>query len=142
LVSERVFPFLGIRARQLCMLGQGQALRQCALSSNNVYLQDTAVAMAILVHQPIFDDPRHHLILWLPFRTQGSAISLRIGSLYGREKLRYRVGCSRDGPEDSKRTYLQDLIQNDAQDIWEMLGPQRGILIISGPLGLRTKCLL
>ncbi|OAX32629.1 riboflavin synthase domain-like protein [Rhizopogon vinicolor AM-OR11-026] len=53
--------------------------------------------------------------------------------VYGEEqKLRYRVACSRDGPEGSKRTYVQDLIRNDARDIWEILGPQQGILIISG----------
>ncbi|KAG2137490.1 riboflavin synthase domain-like protein [Suillus clintonianus] len=48
------------------------------------------------------------------------------------QKLRYRVACSRDGPEGVKRTYVQDLMQKDAQDIWNMLGQQRGILIISG----------
>ncbi|KAG1797098.1 riboflavin synthase domain-like protein [Suillus plorans] len=47
-------------------------------------------------------------------------------------KLRYRVACSRDGPEGIKRTYVQDLMKEDAQYIWTMLGQQRGILIISG----------
>ncbi|KAG1894003.1 riboflavin synthase domain-like protein [Suillus fuscotomentosus] len=47
-------------------------------------------------------------------------------------KLRYRVACSRDGPEGVKRTYVQDLMKEDAQYIWTMLGQQRGILIISG----------
>ncbi|KAJ8591222.1 riboflavin synthase domain-like protein, partial [Rhizopogon salebrosus TDB-379] len=48
------------------------------------------------------------------------------------QSLRYRVACSRDGPEGSRRTYVQDLMEKDAQDIWKMLGQQRGILIISG----------
>ncbi|KAG2054528.1 riboflavin synthase domain-like protein [Suillus hirtellus] len=47
-------------------------------------------------------------------------------------KLRYRVACSRDGSEGVKRTYVQDLMKEDAQYIWTMLGQQRGILIISG----------
>ncbi|KAG1797022.1 riboflavin synthase domain-like protein [Suillus plorans] len=47
-------------------------------------------------------------------------------------KLRYRVACSRDGPEGVKRTYVQDLMKEDAQYIWTMLRQQRGILIISG----------
>ncbi|KAG1894560.1 riboflavin synthase domain-like protein [Suillus fuscotomentosus] len=47
-------------------------------------------------------------------------------------KLRYRVACSRDGPEGVKRTYVQDLMKEDAQYIWTILGQQRGILIISG----------
>jgi len=47
-------------------------------------------------------------------------------------KLRYRVACSRDGPEGVKRPYVQDLMKKDAQYIWTMLGQQRGILIISG----------
>ena len=52
---------------------------------------------------------------------------------YAEEKrLRYRVACSRDGPEGSKRTYVQDLMHKDAQEIWNILGSQRGILIISG----------
>ncbi|KAG1805733.1 hypothetical protein EV424DRAFT_1330101, partial [Suillus variegatus] len=48
--------------------------------------------------------------------------------------LRYRVACSRDGPEGVKRTYVQDLMKEDARYIWTMLGQQRGILInvISG----------
>lgn len=48
------------------------------------------------------------------------------------QKLRYHVACSRDGPEGVKRTYVQDLMKNDAQYIWTILGQQRGILIISG----------
>ncbi|KAG1805731.1 hypothetical protein EV424DRAFT_1429636, partial [Suillus variegatus] len=47
-------------------------------------------------------------------------------------KLRYRVACSRDGPEGVQRTYVQDLMKEDARYIWTMLGQQRGILIISG----------
>lgn len=48
------------------------------------------------------------------------------------QKLRYHVACSRDGPGGVKRTYVQDLMKNDAQYIWTILGQQRGILIISG----------
>ncbi|KAF5381915.1 hypothetical protein D9757_007539 [Collybiopsis confluens] len=35
--------------------------------------------------------------------------------------LTYRVACSRDGPDGVKRTYVQDLIAEDAARIWELL---------------------
>ncbi|KAF8441065.1 riboflavin synthase domain-like protein [Boletus edulis BED1] len=47
-------------------------------------------------------------------------------------KMTYRVAFSRDGPEGTKRTYVQDLLRLDKQRVWELLGVQRGTLIISG----------
>lgn len=47
-------------------------------------------------------------------------------------KITYRVAFSRDGPEGTKRIYVQDLLRLDKEIVWELLGVQRGTLVISG----------
>ena len=47
-------------------------------------------------------------------------------------KLSYRVACSRDGPPGVKRTYVQDLILEDGEKVWEAIGHRDGYLYISG----------
>ncbi|KAF9463400.1 hypothetical protein BDZ94DRAFT_1164084 [Collybia nuda] len=59
---------------------------------------------------------------------------------YGREweqydsggDIKYRVACSRDGPEGVKRTYVQDLIQEDAERIWKLICEKKAWVYISG----------
>lgn len=46
--------------------------------------------------------------------------------------MKYRVACSRDGPEGVKRTYVQDLIEEDGERVWKVLGESKGRLYISG----------
>ncbi|KAI5991257.1 hypothetical protein EDD15DRAFT_2277618 [Pisolithus albus] len=48
------------------------------------------------------------------------------------KQITYRVALSRDGPEETKRTYVQDLILQDKDSFWDLLNDQRGTLIISG----------
>lgn len=48
------------------------------------------------------------------------------------QKISYRVACSRDGPEGVKRTYVQDLIREDAESIWQLIGPGGAWVYISG----------
>jgi hypothetical protein len=79
-VLERAsFPFLRIQTHQWCVWVQEQVLHLCVLSSSNAYTRVTPVCLAVFVYQLIFDDPRYCIILWLPFCTQGSALSLRMG---------------------------------------------------------------
>ncbi|KAI0709189.1 riboflavin synthase domain-like protein [Earliella scabrosa] len=52
--------------------------------------------------------------------------------LSGAQKLTYRVAFSRDGPEGQARTYVQDLIRQDARRIWELVGLQDAWVYISG----------
>ncbi|CAL1697805.1 unnamed protein product [Somion occarium] len=47
-------------------------------------------------------------------------------------KLVYRVAPSRDSPEGVKRTYVQDLIAEDAKRIWELVGESGAWVYISG----------
>ena len=47
-------------------------------------------------------------------------------------QITYRVAFSRDGPERTKRTYVQDLLKKDKESVWNILGEQQGTLIISG----------
>ena len=47
-------------------------------------------------------------------------------------KLTYRVARSRDGPEGVKRTYVQDLIAEDAEKLWDIIGKKGGWVYISG----------
>ncbi|KAJ4480982.1 hypothetical protein J3R30DRAFT_3462879 [Lentinula aciculospora] len=47
-------------------------------------------------------------------------------------ELIYRVACSRDGPEGVKRTYVQDLIIEDAARIWKLLDEDGAHVFISG----------
>ncbi|KAI0798150.1 riboflavin synthase domain-like protein [Abortiporus biennis] len=46
--------------------------------------------------------------------------------------LVYRVARSRDGPEGTKRTYVQDLITEDAKRIWELVEEKGAWVYISG----------
>jgi sulfite reductase alpha subunit-like flavoprotein len=48
------------------------------------------------------------------------------------QKLAYRVACSRDGPEGAKRTYVQDLMREDAETIWQLIGLHGAWVYISG----------
>ncbi|KAL0571445.1 NAPDH-dependent diflavin reductase [Marasmius crinis-equi] len=48
------------------------------------------------------------------------------------EQLTYRVACSRDVPEGVKRTYVQALIEEDGERIWELLEQQKAWVLISG----------
>ncbi|KDR73969.1 hypothetical protein GALMADRAFT_250695 [Galerina marginata CBS 339.88] len=48
------------------------------------------------------------------------------------QHLHYRAAFSRDGPEGEKRTYVQDLIRQDAEQIWRLVGEHKGWLLISG----------
>ena len=80
-------------------------------------MRDTAVRIAVLVHQPIL--MTLDTILYFGCRSAHKDQHYRSEwEAYVREqKLRYRVACSRDGLEGSKRTYVQDLMRNDAQGI-------------------------
>ncbi|PCH42882.1 riboflavin synthase domain-like protein [Wolfiporia cocos MD-104 SS10] len=49
-----------------------------------------------------------------------------------RGMLTYRAAFSRDGPEGAPRTYVQHLMREDAERVWELLGVQRGWVFISG----------
>lgn len=46
--------------------------------------------------------------------------------------LNYRVACSRDNPEGVRRTYVQDLIEEDGEHVWKILKDRQGWLYISG----------
>ena len=47
-------------------------------------------------------------------------------------KLTYRAAFSRDGPEGDARTYVQDLMREDAARVWELVGVQGAWVYISG----------
>ncbi|KAI0070674.1 riboflavin synthase domain-like protein [Panus rudis PR-1116 ss-1] len=47
-------------------------------------------------------------------------------------QLRYRVACSRDGPEGLPRKYVQHLIAEDSKRIWELIGERKAWIYISG----------
>ncbi|PPQ97555.1 hypothetical protein CVT26_002340 [Gymnopilus dilepis] len=49
-----------------------------------------------------------------------------------KQQLRYRVALSRDGPEGEKRTYVQDLIRQDSEEVWRLVGDHKGWVLISG----------
>ena len=51
-----------------------------------------------------------------------------------KQQLRYRVAFSRDGPEGEKRTYVQDLIRQDSEEVWRLVGYHKGWVLISGYL--------
>lgn len=53
--------------------------------------------------------------------------------------LRYRVACSRDVPEGVPRVYVQDLIREDAAQIWELIWLRKGWVLISG-YASRERC--
>ena len=46
--------------------------------------------------------------------------------------LNYRLAASRDGPEGVRRTYVQHLIEQDAEHIWDVVGRRNGWVYISG----------
>ena len=46
--------------------------------------------------------------------------------------MTYRVACSRDGPEGSKRTYVQDLMLEDSERLWDLVGNRGAYVFISG----------
>ncbi|KAH8996771.1 riboflavin synthase domain-like protein [Lactarius akahatsu] len=47
-------------------------------------------------------------------------------------KLTYRVTASRDGPEGTRRVYVQDLIRQDAKRVWGLVHDKRAWVYISG----------
>ncbi|KAF8903479.1 hypothetical protein CPB84DRAFT_1814646 [Gymnopilus junonius] len=49
-----------------------------------------------------------------------------------KQQLQYRAAFSRDSPEGQKRTYVQDLIRQDSEDIWKLVGEHKGWVLISG----------
>ncbi|KAF8529095.1 riboflavin synthase domain-like protein [Hysterangium stoloniferum] len=46
--------------------------------------------------------------------------------------LRYRLSCSRDGEEGKAKIYVQDLLEQDVESVWEILNNRKGYLYISG----------
>jgi len=46
--------------------------------------------------------------------------------------LTYRVAISRDGPEGTRRVYVQDIIRRDAMRFWELVHDSGAWLYISG----------
>ena len=52
------------------------------------------------------------------------------------QNLTYRAAFSRDLPEGTKRVYVQDLMQQDAEDIWKLIGPAGAWVYISGYAGV------
>ncbi|KAJ3540375.1 hypothetical protein NM688_g6234 [Phlebia brevispora] len=54
------------------------------------------------------------------------------GALADEKKLIYRVACSRDNPPGVKRTYVQDLIAQDAKRIWDLVGTRGAWVYICG----------
>ncbi|TFK69170.1 riboflavin synthase domain-like protein [Pluteus cervinus] len=49
-----------------------------------------------------------------------------------RDKLTYRTAFSRDGPEGTPRIYVQDLIREDSERIWDLLDSRDAWVYISG----------
>ena len=50
--------------------------------------------------------------------------------------LTYRVTASRDGPEGTPRVYVQDLLRQDAKQIWQLVYEKGAFLYISGCVSL------
>ncbi|KAF8622627.1 hypothetical protein AX15_006879 [Amanita polypyramis BW_CC] len=48
------------------------------------------------------------------------------------QKITYRTAFSRDVPEGKKRVYVQDLMLQDAEDIWRLVGQTGAWIYISG----------
>jgi sulfite reductase alpha subunit-like flavoprotein len=46
--------------------------------------------------------------------------------------LTYRVAVSRDGPEGTRRVYVQDIIRRDAKRVWELVHDSGAWVYISG----------
>ena len=53
--------------------------------------------------------------------------------------LSIRLAFSRDGPVNEKKTYVQDVMSQNPQMIYEYLVQRRGILFISGSAGNMPK---
>ncbi|KAJ3563104.1 hypothetical protein NP233_g9156 [Leucocoprinus birnbaumii] len=58
--------------------------------------------------------------------------------------LVYRVAHSRDNPDGLKRTYVQDLLEQDAFRVWKLIEDERGWIYISGssnkmPAGVKAS---
>ena len=53
-------------------------------------------------------------------------------ALVDQGQLVYRVACSRDGPPGVRRTYVQDLIAQDAKRVWDLIGMKRAFIYICG----------
>lgn len=51
---------------------------------------------------------------------------------YSRPYLTYRPAFSRDNPEGVKRTYVQDLMDEDREKVWDVVGRRGGWVYISG----------
>ena len=47
-------------------------------------------------------------------------------------KLTYRATASRDGPEGTRRVYVQDLIRQDAKRVWDLVYDKSAWVYISG----------
>ncbi|KAI0920248.1 hypothetical protein AcV5_010040 [Taiwanofungus camphoratus] len=54
------------------------------------------------------------------------------GAFARRGVLTYRTAFSRDGPEGVPRTYVQDVMREDAKTIWQVIGTKGGWVYISG----------
>lgn len=52
------------------------------------------------------------------------------------QELSYRIAFSRDGTEGVKRAYVQDLMTEDAERIWDIVGRRSGWVYISGYAGV------
>lgn len=46
--------------------------------------------------------------------------------------LQYRLSCSRDGVEGTAKVYVQHLLEQDAQSVWDVVGIRAGHVYISG----------
>ncbi|TFK37556.1 hypothetical protein BDQ12DRAFT_652582 [Crucibulum laeve] len=53
-------------------------------------------------------------------------------SYVDQQQITYRAAFSRDAPEGVKRTYVQDLITEDAEQIWRLIGEGGAWVYISG----------
>jgi sulfite reductase alpha subunit-like flavoprotein len=47
-------------------------------------------------------------------------------------KLQYRLSCSRDGEDGKAKVYVQNIIEQDAKLVWEVLNDRGGWVYISG----------
>jgi sulfite reductase alpha subunit-like flavoprotein len=47
-------------------------------------------------------------------------------------QLTYRVAASRDGPEGTRRVYVQDLVRQDAKRVWRLVREGGAWVYISG----------
>ena len=64
--------------------------------------------------------------------TKDQHYSQEFSALADEGKIIYRVAHSRDGPPGVKRTYVQDLILQDSERVWKLIGEQNAWVYISG----------